>query len=79
MANHLFVTKPTFESLLTWLTDCQLDPLEIGTCFSEISIIMKTIQESAFENVVCKMSAILFRCEFRWHKKKIPRYLGHVT
>ena len=56
MAYHLCSAKPLPALTLNY---CQFDPLEyISVKFNSNTIIF--IQENLFENVVCKMSAILF-------------------
>ena len=59
MACHLFGTKPLPEPILTY---CQLDPEEQTSVKIESKYKIST-EENAFENVVCKMEAILSRAD----------------
>ena len=56
MACCLFVTKPLPEPMLTY---CQLDPLEQIKQLNSNQNTKPFIHKNVFEDVVCKMAAIL--------------------
>ena len=58
MACRLVGAKPLPDPMLTF---CQLDPQEQTTVKFESKCKKKSIDENAFENVVCEMAAILSR------------------
>ena len=60
MAWHLFSTKSLSEPILTY---CQLNPFEqVKWNFSQNTTIF--IEENGFENIIYKMSAILFQLQY---------------
>ena len=60
MAWQLTGRKPLHEAIMTY---CQLDPHK-QTSVKFYSRYTKFFWEKAFENAICKLSAILFRLEF---------------
>ena len=77
MACHLFGAKPLPQTTLTY---CQLAPWEQSEIL--INIQKPLIHENAFENVICEMTAILFKerlvncvCHLYQHKKYVLTFL----
>ena len=77
MACRLIGVKPLSEPMLIY---CKLNPLEQTSLKFELNA-LTFLEEIAFENVICKMSAILFwpQCVNTSILKIIPSFMGSMS